>query len=338
MLLSPAIMALILVSVVVSMMLLLASAFAIQVVRHWDMESGSERQLVLERRTYLISTLVIWALAAELISLLLFVYNAEAMSSQFVGAMCATGVLNVNEWGWPTLLTKMAVFFSGAVWLLLNSFDNKAYDYPLVRLKYLLLLLVVPLVLAEVVFQLRHFLNMNPNVITSCCGALFSADAEGVAAEISGLQPANAMLALVGSGILVGAAGVWYGLTKRGGGIFAAAAAAAFVMALVAIVSFISLYIYEHPHHHCPFCILKSGYNYIGYLLYIPLFAGTALALGVGAISPWKQVASLTAVVERDATRLSWLATLLFALFYLIATWAVYSSNLRMPEVWEVWH
>lgn len=338
MLLSPAIMALILVSVIVSMMLLLASGFAIQVVRHWDMESGSERQLVLERRTYLISTLVTWALAAELISLLLFVYNAEAMSSQFVGAMCATGVLNVNEWGWPTLLTKMAVFFSGAVWLLLNSFDNKAHDYPLVRLKYLLLLLVVPLVLTEVVFQLRHFLNMNPNVITSCCGALFSADAEGVAAEISGLQPANAMLALVGSGILVGATGVWYGLTKRGGGIFAAAAAVAFVMALVAIVSFISLYIYEHPHHHCPFCILKSGYNYIGYLLYIPLFAGTALALGVGAISPWKQVASLTAVVERDAARLSWLATLLFALFYLGAAWAVYSSNLRMPEVWGVWH
>jgi hypothetical protein len=338
MLLNPAIMALILVSVIVSMMLLLASGFAIQVVRHWDIDSGSERQLVLERRTYLISTLVTWALAAELVSLLLFVYNAEAMSSQFVGAMCATGVLNVNEWGWPTLLTKIAVFFIGAVWLMLNNFDNKAYDYPLVRLKYLLLLLIVPLVLTEVVFQLRHFLNMNPNVITSCCGALFSADAEGVAAEVSGIKPGNAMLALYGTGILVAVTGVWYGLTKRGGSLFAVAATAAFVMALVAIVSFVSLYIYEHPHHHCPFCILKAGHNYIGYLLYIPLFAGTALALGVGAISPWKQVPSLTAVVERDAGRLSWLATVLFGLFYLIATWAVYSSNLRMPEVWEMWH
>ncbi len=337
MLFSPAIMALVLVSIIVTMMLLLASGFAIQVVRHWDIDSGSERQLVLERRTYLISTLVTWALAAELVSLLLFVYNAEAMSSQFVGAMCATGVLNVNEWGWPTLLTKIAVFFVGAVWLLLNSFDNKAYDYPLVRLKYLLLLLIVPLVLTEVVFQLRHFLNMNPNVITSCCGALFSADAEGVAGEISGIKPGNAMLAMYGTGLLVGVTGVWYGLTRRGGIMFALSAAAAFIMALVAIVSFVSLYIYEHPHHHCPFCILKSGYNYIGYLLYIPLFLGTALALGVGAISPWRQVPSLSAVVQRDAARLSWLATALFALFYLVATWAVYSSNLRMPEVWELW-
>ena len=335
MLLNPAIMALILVSIVVTMMLLLAGGFAIQVVRHWDIDSGSERQLVLERRTYLISTLVTWAFAAELISLLLFVYNAEAMSSQFVGAMCATGVLNVNEWGWPTLLVKMAVFFIGAVWLILNSLDNKAYDYPLVRLKYLLLLLIVPLVLTEVVFQLRHFLNMDPDVITSCCGALFSADAEGVAAEISGVKPRTAMLALYGTGILVVATGIWYGVTKRGGSLFAVSGAAAFVMALVAIVSFVSLYVYEHPHHHCPFCILKAGHNYIGYLFYIPLFAATALALGVGAVSPWRVVPSLTTVVERDAGRRAWLATALFGLFYLVATWAVVSSNLRMPEVWQ---
>ncbi|MCP4127443.1 MAG: hypothetical protein GY753_10310, partial [Gammaproteobacteria bacterium] len=64
MLLNPAIMALILVSGVVALMLLLASGFAIQIVRHWDISSGSERQLLLERRTYLISTLVTWAFAA----------------------------------------------------------------------------------------------------------------------------------------------------------------------------------------------------------------------------------------------------------------------------------
>lgn len=334
MLLNPAIMALILVSAVVSMMLLLASGFALQLVRHWDIGSGSELQLNLERRTYLISTLVTWAFAAELVSLLLFVYNAEAMSGQFVGAMCATGVLNVNEWGWPTLFAKMAVFFSGAVWLILNRVDNKGYDYPLIRLKYWLLLLIVPLVLAEFILQLRHFLNMDPNVITSCCGALFSADSEGVAAEVSGMHPRTSMLGLYGSGILVVATGVWYGIKRRGGSLFAVAGGAAFIMALVAIVSFISIYVYEHPHHHCPFCILKSGHDYIGYFLYIPLFIGTALALGVGAIAPWKVVPSLSGVVEYEAGRLAWLATILFGLFYLIASWAVVNSHLRMPEMW----
>lgn len=335
MLFSPAIMALILVSVVVSMMMLLASGFAMQLVRHWDITSGSEQQLILERRTYLISTLVTWAFATELVSLLLFIYNAESMSGQFVGAMCATGVLNVNEWGWPTLFAKIAVFFSGAVWLILNRIDNKAYDYPLVKLKYWLLLLIVPLVLAELVFQLRHFLNMDPDVITSCCGALFSADAEGVAGEVSGLHPRTSMLGLYGSGLLVIATGIWYGVKRRGGSLFAVSAAAAFIMALIAIVSFISLYVYEHPHHHCPFCILKSGHDYIGYFLYIPLFIGTALALGVGAVAPWKAVPSLSAVVDIETGRMAWLSTILFGLFYLIASWVVFNSHLRMPEVWQ---
>lgn len=65
-----------------------------------------------ERRTYLISTLLGFALGAELLSLLLFVQTAESLSSQFIGAMCATGVLNINHFGFPLLL-KIAVFFSG---------------------------------------------------------------------------------------------------------------------------------------------------------------------------------------------------------------------------------
>ena len=120
MLLNPSIMALILVSAVVSFMLLLSTGFSLKIVRHWDIHSGSEQQLQLERGTYLISTLLIFAFIAELVSLLLFIYNAEAMSSQFVGAMCATGVLNINAWGWPTLFLKIAIFFSGAIWLSLN--------------------------------------------------------------------------------------------------------------------------------------------------------------------------------------------------------------------------
>ncbi|MEW7978642.1 MAG: hypothetical protein AB2813_02240 [Candidatus Sedimenticola endophacoides] len=334
MLLNPAIMALVLVSAMVTMMLLLASGFAIQVIRHWDINSGSERQLELERRTYLISTLLTWSFVSELISLLLFVYNAESMSGQFVGAMCATGVLNVNEWGWPTLLLKITIFFCGTSWLALNYLDNQGHDYPLVRWKYTLLLLIVPLVVAEFYTQLQHFLNMDPDVITSCCGALFSADAEGVAAEVSGVEPDTAMLALYGTGAITLLSGVWYARRRRGGVLFTLSGVAAFVVALIAIVSFISLYIYEHPHHHCPFCILKSGHGYAGYLLYIPLFAATAMALGSGVMAPWKNRPSLAAAVARDAPRLAWLAVSLFGLFYLLASWYVMNSSLVMTGVW----
>ena len=83
-------------------------------------------ELGLERRTYLISTIVAFCFLAELVSLLLFIYNAEQMSSQFVGAMCATGVLNVNPYGWPTLYLKIGIFFAGAAWLTLNRIDTSS--------------------------------------------------------------------------------------------------------------------------------------------------------------------------------------------------------------------
>jgi hypothetical protein len=334
MLLNPAIMALILVSGLVSLMLLLATGFALRVLGHWDISSGSERQLTLERQTYLIATLLTWAFAAELVSLLLFIYNAEALSGQFVGAMCATGVLNLNAWGWPTLFAKIAVFFSGAAWLALNHLDNQGRDYPLIRLKYALLLLLLPLVLVESYLQLRHFLAMDPAVITSCCGALFSADSQGVAAEVSGLEPATAMLLFYASGGATLVSGIVLVWQRRGARLFALLSLAAFGLALVAIVSFVSLYVYEHPHHHCPFCLLKAGHGYVGYLLYVPLFGATAMALALGVTAPWRSLPSLNAAVGRLTQRQAWLALSLFGLFYLTASWLVIRSNLTMSGVW----
>ena len=334
MLLNPSIMALILVSAVVSFMLLLSTGFSLKIVRHWDIHSGSEQQLQLERGTYLISTLLIFAFIAELVSLLLFIYNAEAMSSQFVGAMCATGVLNINAWGWPTLFLKIAIFFSGAVWLSLNYLDNQGHDYPLIKLKYALLLMITPLVIFEAFAQLRYFLALDPDIITSCCGALFTPESEGVAAEVSGLKPRTAVFALYASGVAAILSGSWYRWKQQGGLLFAATGTIAFIVAIAAIVSYVALYIYEHPHHHCPFCLLKSGHDFAGYFLYVPLFLATALALATGVSSPFRKIPSLKEAIEQDASRLSGLAIFAFAIFYALTTFYVMNSNLVMDGIW----
>jgi hypothetical protein len=332
--LNPAILALLLVSLLVSMMLLVAAGFAVRILRHWNIQSGSELQLQLERRTYLISTLLIWAFLFEFLSLLLFIYNAEALSGQFVGAMCATGVLNLNPWGWPTLFMKITMFFVSAIWLTLNYLDNRGYDYPLIHFKYGLLLLALPLVIAETILQWFHFTEMEPNLITSCCGTLFSADAQGVSGEVSGIAPAKSIITLSISAILVIVAGVWVARRGRGGWLLSIMGIAAFCVAILAIVSSISLYIYEHPHHHCPFCILKQGHDYVGYFLYIPLFLATALSLGVGFVTPWRKLASLSDTVIGMVPTMSWLAVFFFMQFYLTAAWSVWRSQLTMLEVW----
>ena len=334
MLLNPAILALILVSLAVAGMMLIAARFSLSVLSNWDIHSGSELQLNLERRTYLISTIVAFSFVAEIISLLLFIYNAEQMSSQFVGAMCATGVLNINVYGWPALYLKITVFFAGAVWLMLNRVDNKAFDYPLVRQKYLLLLLIIPVILAEAVVQTLFFLEMDPDIITSCCGALFTPEGEGVAADLSGVAPATALGLLVTSALLVLLSGGASLLWQKGSLVFAGSSLFSWFVALLAIVSCIALYIYEHPHHHCPFCILKSGHHFMGYWLYIPLFIATALALGVGTISFFRRIPSLNAVIANDSQRFILLSLLLMLVFYLVSAYAILGSNLTMMDSW----
>jgi hypothetical protein len=74
-------------------------------------------------------------------------------------------------------------------------------------------------------------------------------------------------------------------------------------VALLAVVAAMSLYVYEHPHHHCPFCLLKREYGYIGFVLYAPLFAGAACGLAAGALS-WRPPASLQAWLPTLTQRL----------------------------------
>ncbi len=328
MLITPAMIALQLIALSVIGVILLASSFAWRILRHWDLHSGSELQVRLERQTYLISTLVGFALAAELLSLLLFVHTAENLSSQFVGAMCATGVLNINAFGFPALLLKITVFFLAALWLWLNRVDQQGYDYPLVRVKYGLLLAIAPLTVLEGMAQTRFFLGLEPEVITSCCGSLFSSDGQGVAAELAGwsVRPARALFYAMAGGLFI--VGLAFRRWLRLGPLFAAGSILNFGIAIIAIIAFLSLYVYENPQHHCPFCLLKAGYNYVGYALYLPLFAATAAGLSAGLIAPFRQVVSLRGTLPREVRRLTGLALAGFGLFYSVATWLSWRSPL----------
>ena len=97
MIFSPAILALFVGSLITTGLLLAAAFFGVQILRFWDLNSGSELQLKLERQTYLISTFVAYAFAFELLSLFLFIYTVDHLHTFFVGAMCAAGSLNANS-------------------------------------------------------------------------------------------------------------------------------------------------------------------------------------------------------------------------------------------------
>jgi hypothetical protein len=239
------------------------------------------------------------------LSFFLFVYVADDLHRLFVGAMCAAGTLNVNEYGYPAVVLKVLNCLLGGVWLVLNHTDNQASDYPLIRRKYSLLLVIVPFLLYETSQLWSYFLNLKAHVITSCCGSLFSVDEEGVAAGLAALPVIPMQAAFFGMMALTLASGVFFLLKGIGGKLFAVAGTLAFPVSVAALISFISVYFYELPTHHCPFCILQREYHYVGYLIYAVLMGGGVAGAGTWALMSFRSVPSLQVVIPRIQKRLA---------------------------------
>jgi hypothetical protein len=330
MILHPAIFALLTASLLITAMVLYSSVHAVRILTSWEMESGSEIQLVLERRTYLISTVLTNALIFQALSLALFVYVSDSLHVQIAGAMCAVGTLNANAFGYPVLVLKIVNCLLAGLWLILNHADTRGYDYPLIRRKYaFLMLLTVPLVI-EAFLLWFFFLNLRGDVITSCCGSLFSAGESTVSSELAGLPPQPTAIAFFLALALTLALGVWF-LRGRGRGYaLGLSAGVTFVAALAAIISYFAPCFYELPHHHCPFCILHHEYHYVGYLLYAALFGGVIAGMGCGVLAPLRDVSSLRTTIPVMQRSLAFITLLCYAIFTIIVLLHVWTSDFRV--------
>lgn len=327
MIIHPSIIALIVSSALISFIVLYAAFYGIQILRRWDIASGSELQLVLERKTYLISTFLNYTLGFQLISLFFYLFVADHLHTFLVGAMCAAGSLYANSIGYPTLILKLVNFLLVGIWLILNYTDNRAHDYPLIRKKNIMLLIIAPLLLIETFTQGSYFLQLKPNIITSCCGSLFSAGSQGFRSDIFAL-PINTMKAIFSlSMALTAASGLYFYFKGTGGYFFSGFSALSFFVSILSIFSFISLYIYEMPSHHCPFCVLQKEYNYIGFPLYLTLFGGVISGVGAGLLTAFKNIKSLTDILPGVQKRLTLFSLSLFAAFLIIVFYKITFTN-----------
>jgi hypothetical protein len=330
MILGPAALSLLLGSTLSAMLLLLASIFAIRILRHWQPGSGSEGQLSLERSTSLVSTVLRLTVAGGLLMLPLFIHTVDDLHGRFVGAMCAAGTLQVNPYGYVALMTQICFAIFGALWLILDYVDCQGFDYPLIRIKFAAFLALAIISLVAAVLLWIYFSGLQPDVITSCCGSLFSSAAP--ASDKTSMVPPVMATAWVCGGslmVLVGS-GVLFLATGRGAVLFSLASGVATVGGIAAIISFVSLYYYELPTHHCPFCLLQAEYNRVGYLLYGALFSGGIAGAMPGILVPFRSVMSLHHVVPKLQRRGVWLAFFGFGLFLAAASWQMVTATLTL--------
>jgi hypothetical protein len=122
-------------------------------------------------------------------------------------------------------------------------------------------------------------------------------------------------------------AGIHFLLTGRSAGVFSVLSAAAVLISFASVISFIALYFYELPTHHCPFCLLQKEYHYIGYLLYPALLVGGIAGMSVGVIERIKGSESLRTVMPGLEKRLCLISMAGYMLFAGISVYPMIFSD-----------
>ena len=299
---------------VLLMLLLIAFAVTLGILARWDFGSFSERQFRLERRAYLVMTILLFVFAVKFLLLIYFVFTLDRLSLLVPGAMCAAGVVSANDYGMPLLFLKLLILFFMLLWMAVNSYDLKARNYPLFRIKSWLFLLIFLLVALETGLDYAYFTHIDIQKPVSCCSTLYG-QMEGANPLPFGLDTTTLLILFyLLYAVLTGA------LIARQKILTLAAALLFVVIAYYSVVYFFGTYIYELPTHKCPFCMLQKEYYYIGYLLWGTLFGGTYLALIAS-------IMELGLKVPRERERRA--ALILLSIFVLLCTAYVAAYYLR---------
>jgi hypothetical protein len=189
---------------------------------------------------------------------------------------------------------------------------------------------ITGMLVLETIFMTNYFGALKADVITSCCGTLFSTDTKTVAGGLAAM-PAYATSVILFLGILL-LVRIGIHLLRTGGGarVFGWFSLGMLVVGITAVIAVISVYYYELPTHHCPFCLLQSEYHYIGYPLYLALFSGGITGTGVGLIDRYRQMPSLRAAIPRLQKRLCLWSMAGYIVFGLIAAYPLLFSDFRL--------
>jgi hypothetical protein len=314
--------ALSLLSLVSLVLIAIAVRTAIKVLRYWDPGSDNNRQIRLENETWLSSTVVLYAMGFQILSLVLYVLAADNFSHVISGAMCAVGSLTANRYGMPTLWLKLFGAFLYGFWIVLHSLDISSERYPLLKLKYIVLICLLPLMIVDAASQTLYIANLKPDIITSCCAVVYGEG--GGNGNLIGAVPANALLGVFyGTALLLATCGhflfrrlsrplLWFN-----GGLWLFFLA----VSLVAITAVFSSYVYGMPYHHCPFCILKPEYCFIGFFIYGALFPAGFFGMSAALTSLIPARLGLDEVVHNFQRRAVLFSSILLVLFLLLVSY-----------------
>lgn len=236
----------------------------VKILKYWNFNATSNLQYDLEKKNYLINTILFFTIYAKIVLFVFFCISLNELANIVPGAMCSAGVIGANSYGNILLLLKILLIFSLGFWLILNYLDLKAENFPLLKIKYFVFIVIFCFILIEFMVEILYFSNVPLNVPVFCCSVVFQAP---------NLPFGYTQAVLVTLFYAVLAAILILNFLKQSFASFVCNLIFLFV-AYYAVTYFFGIYIYEQPNHKCPYCMLLKDYYYIGYFLWGSLFLG----------------------------------------------------------------
>lgn len=253
-----------------------AAFYSLKIALFWDKNKSTQRQYALEKTNYLNSNLIKIILFFKAFSFLFFVFTIDSLSEILSGAMCAVGVFNATEVGYFLLVLKIFNLYMLSFWLLIDFLDTRS-DMKYSRSKAVFFCVFFVIFILESALDFVMISQIDTKELVSCCSILYSSYASGVLAWFF-LLPTWAILLIFYSNLVL----IFLSIFLKKPYFFIIFNLLFIFTAIISQILFFGTYIYQLPTHHCPFCVLKPEYYYIGYLLYLLLFLGSFLSLTSG--------------------------------------------------------
>ena len=256
-------------------LLLILSYTLIQTVfilKSYKKDEITDIQNYVEKKSYLVSTLVSVSLVVKILLVAFFTYALDELAYVVPGAMCATGVLNTSSYGEVLIYLKLLILVSSSLWLLLNKADLSSKDGEHFKKKMYLFIVLYIFIFGELILSLAFFSSIDTQIPVACCAYKY--------VEVTNTLPfglaINTLVGLFYSLYIVMVLSAY----KKQKLLLLLASSIYVYISFYLIVYYFGGYIYDDISHNCPYCMLQQKYNYVGYFIYISLFVSIIYTLG----------------------------------------------------------
>lgn len=249
-------------------LLFISFFISLNILKNWDYSKSNSLQYSLEKKAYLIILVITFALFSKIFIFFYYIYTIDSLTFLVPGSMCSAGIFSSNDFGEISLVLKILnLLFIGA-WIILNSLDLKQKDYKYTKLKFLFFIIIFLLITLELILDFYFLINIPIKEPVNCCSVIFGSTtmSSNIPFNLNNFTLITIFYMLY---LLVAI------LTVQKKPFLLLIFNIAFgYISYFSVTYFFSTYIYELPTHQCPFCMLQTEYNLIGYLIWSSLFLG----------------------------------------------------------------